>query len=298
MPVVKARNVLSGMLVKEVMRSRFVQLPNTASLSKGINHLIKHKVNALLVADEVGKPVGVVSKTNLVGAFYGGLAINSMLGDIMYGPPLTCYLDDELEASLDLMRTHGVHQLFVRGADPFALAGMLSYTDVVVSIHRCCRSCPKTTSHKRGPSAPIEEEQRFTVKEVMTSSVVSFREDDTLAHVVEGLMDHRVGAILISDFQGVGQGVISKTDIVTAYHHGMSLDVQAGSIMNAPVVSCDQRRFLDEAIRLMLLKDVHRLFVNSGEPLQIVGVLSLSDAARVRSGSCRACVSSQIIPKG
>jgi CBS domain-containing protein len=298
MPVVSARNVLSGILVKEVMRSQFVQLSEIASLSKGINQLIKHKVNALLVTDEEGKPVGVVSKTNLVGAFYGGLPLDSMMGDIMYGPPLTCYVDDELEASLDLMRTHGVHQLFVRGADPFAPAGMLSYTDVVVSIHRCCRSCPKTTSRRREPSAHIEGEQGFTVKEVMTSTVVCFREDNTLALVVEGLMDHHVGAILINDSKGMARGVISKTDIVAAYHHGLSLNEQARSIMNTPVVSCDQGWFLDEAIRLMLLKDVHRLFANSGDPLRITGVLSLSDAARVRSGSCRACISSRIIPKG
>jgi signal-transduction protein with cAMP-binding, CBS, and nucleotidyltransferase domain len=111
-------------------------------------------------------------------------------------------------------------------------------------------------------------------------------------------MEHHVGAILIGDSQGLARGVISKTDLVAAYHHGMSLNLEARSIMNTPVISCDQGSLLDEAIRLMLFKDVHRIFVNSGDPLQIVGVLALSDAARTRSGSCRACVSSRIIPKG
>jgi CBS domain-containing protein len=298
MPVVKTRNILSGMLVSEVMRCQFIQLPATSSLSKGINHLIKHKINALLVTDEVRGPAGVVSKTDLVGAFYGGLPINSMLGDIMYGPLLTCYPDDALEASLDVMRTHGVHQLYVRGADPSALEGMLSYTDVVVFLHRYCRSCPKSTNRGRGSSDLHEEGQHFTVKEVMTASVISCREDDSLIQVIEGLTDHRLGAIPIRDSQGSARGVVSKTDLVAAYHHGMSLTEEARSIMNTPVVSCDQEALLDQAIRLMLLKDVHRVFVNSGDPLQIAGVLSLSDAARIRSGSCRACVSSRIVPKG
>jgi CBS domain-containing protein len=298
MPVVRARSILSGILVKEVMRSQFIQLPKTASLGKGINHLIKHKINALLVADEGTNPAGVVSKTDLVGAFYGGLSIESLLGDIMYGPPLTCYLDDELEASLDVMRTHGVHQLYVRGADPSCLAGMLSYTDVVAMLHRCCKSCPKSTTRKKGSSDLNEEVRHFTVKEVMTASVVACREEDSLVQVVEGLMDRHVGAILIRDSQGLARGVISKTDIVAAYHHGIPLNVKANSIMNTPVISCDQQSLLDGAIRQMLLKDVHRLFVNSGDLLQIVGVLSLSDAARIRSGSCRACISSRIIPKG
>jgi CBS domain-containing protein len=298
MPVVKTRNILSGMLVEEVMRSHFIQLPATASLSKGINHLIKHKFNALLVSDEDRGPAGVVSKTDLVGAFYAGLPIESMLGDIMYGPPITCYPDDTLEASLDVMRTHGVHQLYVGGADPSSLAGILSYTDVVVFLHRYCRSCPKSTSRGRGSSDLHEEGQHFTVKEVMTASVVSCREDDSLVQVIEGLTDHRLGAILIRDSQGLARGVVSKTDLVAAYHHGMSLNREARSVMNTPLVSCPQEALLDQAIRLMLLKDVQRVFVNSGDPLQIAGVLSLSDAARIRSGSCRACISSRIIPKG
>jgi len=44
----------------------------------------------------------------------------------------------------------------------------------------------------------------------------------------------------------------------------------------------------------MVMADIHRLFVHEDEPSNIVGVLSLSDAARVRSGSCYACVSSRI----
>jgi len=44
----------------------------------------------------------------------------------------------------------------------------------------------------------------------------------------------------------------------------------------------------------MIMVDIHRLFVHEGETSNIVGVLSLTDAARVRSGSCYACVSSRI----
>jgi hypothetical protein len=45
----------------------------------------------------------------------------------------------------------------------------------------------------------------------------------------------------------------------------------------------------------MLLRDVQRIFVHGSDPAKIVGVLSLSDAARFRSGSCRACTSSRLM---
>lgn len=290
MPVVKLRHVLSGMLVNEAMRRQVVQLPATASIAKGINHLLKFKVNALLVTDADGQPGGVVSKTDLIGAFYAGLPVETPLGDIMIGPPLTCYADDALESALDRMRTQGVHRLYVTGAETTVLIGTLSYTDVVALLYRYCRACPKSSSRRGAEAESDEEGRRLQVREVMRPSVVSFTEDATLAQVIEGLMAHRFGAVLIRDGQGAARGVISKTDLARAYHHGVGLEAAAETVMTAPVVTWNQGAILWEALQHMFLKDVQRLFVHAGDPLRIIGVLSLSDAAQVRSGSCRACL--------
>ncbi|MCU0593485.1 MAG: CBS domain-containing protein [Desulfobacterales bacterium] len=295
MPVVQPRHVLSGMLVNEAMRRQIVQLPAAAAIAKGINHLLKFKVNALLITDADQRPAGVVSKTDLIAAFYAGLPIDTPLGDIMIGPPLACYPDDAIESALDRMRSHGVHRLYVTGAEATSMVGTLSYTDVVALLYRYCRSCPKSTSRKGLAGKPEDEEWRLHVKDVMTASVVSFPESARIAQVVEGLMAHRFGAVLIGSVQGAAMGVISKTDLIRAYHHGVSLEATADSIMTAPVVTWDQDALLWEALQYMFLKDVQRLFVHSGDPLRIIGVLSLSDTARVRSGSCRACTPSRFI---
>jgi signal-transduction protein with cAMP-binding, CBS, and nucleotidyltransferase domain len=298
MPVVQPRHILSGMLVNEAMRRQVVQLPAAAAVARGINHLLKFKVNALLITTADQRPAGVVSKTDLIAAFYAGLPIDTPLGDIMAGPPLTCYPDDAIESALDRMRANGVHRLYVTGSEPTSMVGTLSYTDVVALLYRYCRSCPKSTSRKGGAAKPEDEEWRLTVKDVMTASVVSFPEDARIAQIIEGLMAHRFGAVLICSARGAAMGVISKTDLIRAFHHGVGLDAPADSIMTAPVVTWDQGAFLWEALRYMFLKDVQRLFVHSGDPLRIIGVLSLSDAARVRSGSCRACMPSRFITSG
>lgn len=295
MPVVQPRSVLSGMLVKEAMRRQVVQLPAGASIAKGINYLLKFKVNALLIADEGRPPAGVVSKTDLIGAYYAGLPTDTSLGDVMTGPPLICYPDDELESALDRMRSRAVHRLYVTGADAATLIGTLSYTDVVALLYRYCRACPKSISRRAVLEEPGDEGRRLTVKEVMTSSVVSFPEGAALALVIEGLTAHRFGAVLICSNRGEPRGVISKTDLIRAYHHGVGLEAEARTIMTAPVVAWDASAFLWEALRHMFLQDVQRLFVHAGDPARITGVLSLSDAARVRSGSCRACMPSRFM---
>jgi CBS domain-containing protein len=296
MPVVSTRDVLKGLLVEEAMRRQVIQLPHDASLDTCINQLIKFKVNALLVTDEARCPVGIVSKTDIAGAFYGGLPIEeSRLMDIMNGPPLTCFPDDELGVALDLMRRNGVHQLPVQGAEPCAVIGTLSYSDVVALLYRYCRACPKGAVRRSELPDRSDLTQWSIVRDAMRTPAISCRQEDSLAKVIEELTAHRHGAVLIQDAKGLPVGVISKTDLVVAYRHGSSLEVEARSIMKAPVASCDEQMLLTDAIRHMFLKDVQRLFTYAGDPSHIVGVLSLSDAAQIRSGSCRACAASRII---
>lgn len=213
----------------------------------------------------------------------------------MNGPLLTCFPDDELASSLDLMKKKGVHQLYIQGAEPHSIVGMLSYTDVVALLHRYCRSCSKSAVRRSEDPERSTQMKPSTVQDAMTASVISCGQEDSLAMVIEELMVNHLGAVLIQDHQGVACGVISKTDVILAYHHGIGLEVDALSIMKAPVASCDQRTLLSDAIRLMFLKDVHRLFTHAGDPSRMVGVLSLSDAAQIRSGSCRACIASRVI---
>ena len=267
---------MEGLLVEEAMRRKVIQLSHDVSLDKCINQLIKFKVNALLITDETRCPVGAVSKTDIVGAFYGGLPIVESL-------------------SMDIMRKDGVHQLFVQGAEPCAMVGTLSYSDVVALLYRYCRACPKGAVRRSELTDRSDETQLLIVRDAMSTSVISCRQEDSLARVIEGLTAHRPGAVLIQDAKGLPVGVISKTDIILAYHHGSSLEVEARSILQTPVASCDENSLLSDAIRHMFLKDVQRLFTYAGDPSHIVGVLSLSDAAHIRSGSCRACITSRII---
>jgi signal-transduction protein with cAMP-binding, CBS, and nucleotidyltransferase domain len=103
------------------------------------------------------------------------------------------------------------------------------------------------------------------------------------------MLETAVGAFL-----GRPLGVISKTDLIAAYKHGRPHQIPAREIMNTPLRSCRQDDFLALAIQEMIFWDIHRLFVAKGEAQEIVGVLSLSDAARFRSGTCRACLVSRI----
>jgi len=294
MPRVAKRSLLSGISVKEAMRRQIIRLPQSASIDYCINRMIKYKVNSVLVIDENRNPAGVVSKTDVMGAFYAGYPIAMPVENIIVGPPLFCHPDDELESSIDTMQQNGVHRLFVQEADSNDVVGVLAYPDIVGLLYRYCRACNKGFLKARRRKEE-DQFQPLKIKDVMTAEVTAYLEKDGLAQVIEGLTAYRFGAVLIENDAAKAVGVVSKSDLIVAYKHGVTVDARAADVMSQPVLSSDADTELAAAIQQMLLKDVQRLFVHGQDPGQIVGILSLSDAARFRSGSCRACTSSRLM---
>jgi CBS domain-containing protein len=295
MRVSDRQSVMKDLTVKEAMRRLTINLAPEASLEVAISYAIKYKVNAILITDAHREALGVVTKTDLMGAYYAGLPLETPAATIMVGPPLFCHLDDSLDAALDRMRTHKIHRLYVREEAPHQAVGVLAYPDIVGLLYRYCHQCEKNLRRQRGDSEHLLAD-RVQLREVMTPSVFSRSADDSLVQVMEGLAAHKFGALLVTGADGEPVGVISKTDLMVAYKHRVPPDAPARTVMTGKVEACDYQDLLVNALRRMIFSDVSRLFVYRESPRHIVGVVSLSDAARFRSGTCRACVSSRIRP--
>jgi len=291
---IERKNTLRNLSVSDAMRRQIIQLDQYTTIDHAVNTLTKYKVNALLSIDEERTPIGVVSKTDIMGAYYAGLPIESPIEYIMVSPPLFCQSKDSLETALEQMRNNGVYRLYVTDHITGNLVGALAYPDIVGLLYRYCHQCEYNHLNREQQLDGDASVRRFTVREVMTAGVKSVRTHDTLNMVMETLSACRFGAMLVTDEKGLPDGVISKTDLALTYKHGVSPEVEAHTVMSGPVYTCDADSLLEEALKKMVMADIHRLFVHMDEPSNIIGVLSLSDAARVRSGSCYACVSSRI----
>jgi CBS domain-containing protein len=296
MPVVETLGVLSGIPVAKAMRRQVVCLPATAVIGQGIRMMTRYKANAVLLTDK-GIPYGVVSKTDLLGAYYAEIPSDTPLGDVMGSQPIACFPDDVVEDALEIMAAAGVHRLYVTGAHREEVVGTVSYSDIIGLLYRYCRACERGTAQRGLKRSGIDPSTRLLVKDVMTQEVLACGDKDPLFTVLETLTSHHMGAVLIQDEGPSSVGVISKTDLILAYHHGVSPDTEAGNIMTTPVYSVPASAPLSTAIQHMLIRDVQRLFVHRDEslPQRIEGVLALSDAARFRSGSCRACTAGRIL---
>jgi CBS domain-containing protein len=291
-----SQNVLKDLTVREAMRRLIINLGPEASINEAISYAIKYKVNAILIAEAGAEALGVVTKTDLMGAYYAGFSLKEPVAGIMVGPPLFCHLDDSLDTALEQMRTHKIHRLYVREEAPGQAVGVLAYPDIVGLLYRYCHLCEKNLRRRPRQGSELLVD-RVRLQEVMTPGVFSRRADDSLLTVMEGLAAHKFGALLITDGAGKPVGVISKTDLILAYKHLVPPEAPAADVMTGRVEACDCRDILVNALKRMIFADISRLFVYQDHPDNLVGVLSLSDAARFRSGTCRACVSSRIKPQ-
>ncbi|MFN2353780.1 MAG: CBS domain-containing protein [Desulfopila sp.] len=283
--------IFSKLTVRDTMRRRAISRGASDTIVMATAVLIKHKLNSLLIHDDNGMPAGVVTKTEIAGAYYAGLPPATLLGDIMGAPVIQCAEDHSLEAALVTMQHHAIHRLYVVNSAGVAV-GTLAYPDIVGTLYRYCCNCPfglrrRTAQHDTG-------KVRYTVKDVMTSAVVSILNNSSIQESIEQLAAHGLGAVLVESKDGRAQGVISKTDIILAYRRGLDLENSVATIFHSPVAACHETTPLEEAIRQMIFAEVGRLFCYADSADRITGVLSLSDAARIRSGSCQACSSSRI----
>jgi CBS domain-containing protein len=190
------------------------------------------------------------------------------------------------------MRESSVYRLYVTQADG-SVIGSLAYPDIVGLLYRSCHDCEHSHSFKQHSSSD-DNVKRLLVRDVVAGEVKSVMTTDSLACVLEEISTYRFGAILVTDENFAPIGVISKTDLILAYKHGIELDVSASSIMTSPVQTCNSSDLLEQALRKMIFSDIHRLFVKQSTEDTLDGVFSLTDAARARSGSCHACISSRI----
>jgi CBS domain-containing protein len=282
-------STLAGLKVRDAMERQFVEFTFDDPVCEAISSMIRYRADAVLVSDALPEVQGVVTKTDLMSAYYACFPPNTPLGDITSAAPFFCTEETLLESALEMMEDLGVHQLFVREAQDGKVTGVLAYGDIVDLMYRFCCECRRYhTSQEASPCHELDV-QRFRVREVMTGKVVRFSEEGSLYDLMETLSVHEFWGLFMEDEQKRPSGVVSKTDLILAYMRGVAPETRAREIMSPRIHTCAKDSLLSEAIALMISREVHRVFVHDQAPDYIVGVLSCTDAARRRSASCRTC---------
>lgn len=121
-----------------------------------------------------------------------------------------------------------------------------------------------------------------TVRDAMSTSVVSLDQQDTVLQAARLMADTHVGALPVLGEGGRLEGLITDRDIVlkvVALSHDPA-QTRAGEIAHGGAVTVSPDAPLEDAVRLLKDNNVRRLPVLDEEQ-QLIGVISEADLARV-----------------
>ena len=128
----------------------------------------------------------------------------------------------------------------------------------------------------------------MTIKELMTRPAVTCPNNSTLEHAAWLMWEFDCGVIPVVDDGGRAVGIVTDRDIcMAAYTQGRALaDIAVGTAMAHHVIAIHADDSVETAEHLMADNQIRRLPVIDGNG-KVVGVVSLSDLARLVGGARR-----------
>lgn len=112
--------------------------------------------------------------------------------------------------------------------------------------------------------------------------IVSAAPEDSVAAVTRLLTEHRIGAVLVTDGDGLPVGILSERDIVRAVARdgAAALDRPAADLMTRELITATPTDTVADMMAVMTQRRIrHVPIVESG---RVVGVISIGDVVKAR----------------
>jgi CBS domain-containing protein len=262
-------------LVRDLMNPGLLTCRPEATLGQVSVLLAQHHVHALIVADQAGRPIGIISDYDLLAGEWlsedsKSLATmrNLTAGDMMSSPIDTIEASMPLRLAAQMLIEKDINRLLV--TENGSPAGVISTSDFVSSI------------------ANEERPLRQTVADVMSDAILVCRDKTPLTSAARTMTQAGWRSVLVVDAQGKPEGVVSGKDLLPFVDNGVDEKLTVRDIMH-PALTIDIHARLREAADIMIQNHHHRLVVIDQEDPQgfPLGIISSFDivAEMARPGS-------------
>ncbi len=276
------------MKIEDVMNEEVILAEENEQVSHARNLMLKHGYSRILVVDQDGKPVGIITEKDLIrkmranGPQWKRRPIDKIsIRRVMTPNPVTITPYRELREAVELMIKNDISSVPV--ADEDEVVGIVTKGELMNFYSQ------KFTG-------------KWKVSQLMTSEVETVNENHSIGHVISIMEDKKIGKVIVMrDNEPVG--IITSANISFANvedpETGMSVEkiaflrkidgqekrnvrevslVTAGDIMTNHLIKIESGEDAASAADLMVKKDV------SGIPVvddnQLVGIITKTDIIR------------------
>ena len=254
--------------------------------------LLTREIGGAPVVDDAGRPIGVVSKTDLVRQQHLARGGPETAGHVMTAFVATVLETAPLSHVADLMSSSGIHRVVVVSASG-AVVGIVSTLDLLEWLTTPAEGAtlppPFTSMRARIPAA------RVTVSSLMGARVVCVEPGVTADALATILLDEQISGAPVVEASGVAIGVVSKTDLVESQDaargavlleleddHGKPVEVSGPTVrelMTRYPISVREHTSVLRAATIMVEQRVHRVPVLASDG-RVLGLLTALDVVR------------------
>lgn len=205
---------LDTMFVREAMSKPVITSLPTDTITESARTMKKKGISSVVVADEEGQILGIVTKTDL--CFHFSLFTSKeKVKDYMTRRVFTVRPTHSIFFVVSLLARQGVSRVPV--VDD-RIRGIVTLSDIVKSapVMRPDLAHGKTGSRHRNFIAPAAKLTAITASDLMTPNPITIRLDDLLSRTAEIMIQHGISGLPVTDDKGRVRGIVTKTDIVRA----------------------------------------------------------------------------------
>lgn len=248
-------------LVRDLMHTGIHTCSKDTLIGQVAVLLSKYKVHAIMVADDDGAPIGVITDFDLmVGEWLSGdmTSLEAMrqmtAGELMTSPVASIEADVPASVAAQRLGRETYRRLLV--TENGVPTGIISISDFLPFFAH--------TAPRRG-----------VVADVMSHTMLVCREDTPVSAVAAGLVNARYRSVLVLDQHGKPQGIISGLDFLDVFEMEDNNKLVAKDIMHQ-MLTISPNATLQEAADMIIQNHHHRLVVvDENDPTGIpIGVLS------------------------
>ena len=170
------------------------------------------KIGSIILVDEKGELIGIVSRTDLVKAYANVFGGKYIVKNFMSKKVVTCRKTDSLKFALNMMNKNEISRLVVTDENgcPIGLITtntLLSHSDYFT----------KGKTRSRDYLLPLDADEKLTVGDLLNDELITIGEEEDLAVAASLMIKNKISGIPVVDSKKNLIGVVSKTDVVRAF---------------------------------------------------------------------------------
>ena len=210
----KTSRALNEIPVKHVMQKNVVLISDGFEdhFNQCATRMETFKIGAVVLVDDSGKLIGIVTKTDITKAFsmvYGG---KFKVKEFMTKGAVTCRKSDSLKFAVDVLNRNEISRLVVTD-DEGKPKGLISTNTFLT--HSDYFS--KGTTRSRDYLLPVGKGEKLTVSDLMSDEILTISDEEDLATAASAMIKNKIGGIPVVDSKKNLVGVVSKFDVVRAF---------------------------------------------------------------------------------